>query len=430
MSFWVKGGSVRGEWLNRADRIRASPCDSLPRMTAQEDIPLIDARSLAGGPGPARDTADATLARAARSSGFFVLMNVAADAHVDAIRRQSLFEIFGLPEEDKRALRRQRFEASNPNRYRGLAPMSPALGIGTEHIDFGPDAIEPEGRGDPEDVLCERSAWPRTNALPNFRTNLTRLYSGFEQLGRDVVAALERVLGLVPGRLGDAFVGGNSTLRLVRHPVPGEWDASLCERLDAGPGAEATSDGNAERRLHLVLPHTDSGCVTFVSQDAGGGLEVQGRSNDAEHGELPWLPVPTGEGWLAVNFGQLLERWTGGMVRATPHRVIGAARGRTSILFFYEPAVDARISPLAAAPAFEPFLYGDYVWARMQRFPDYQHLGGRWREREASTPVASCARAMTPSSSTTKTNRRSRGCEDGADSIGNSGASCPSDRRS
>jgi isopenicillin N synthase-like dioxygenase len=133
----------------------------------------------------------------------------------------------------------------------------------------------------------------------------------------------------------------------------------------------------ANRRLRLVLPHTDSGCVTFVSQDREGGLEVRGREG-VDGGR--WLPVPTGEGWLAVNFGELLERWTGGFVRATPHRVVGTARGRTSIPFFYEPAVAARITPLAGAALFEPFLYGDYVWQRMQSFPDYQHLGARHRE--------------------------------------------------
>jgi isopenicillin N synthase-like dioxygenase len=344
-------------------------------MVSDEVIPRIDARAFAGGSGAARDAADATLARAARSSGFFVLTNVAPEVHVDSVRRARLFELFALPDEEKRGLRRQRFQPSNPNRYRGLAPMSPELGIGTEHIDFGPDAAESAGRGDPKDALCEPSVWPRPGAMPGFREDVARLYTGFEQLGRVVVAALERVLDLEPGRLADAFVGGNSTLRLVRHPRPGEWDPVLCAKLEEDD--ESAGPMRANRRLRLVLPHTDSGCVTFVSQDREGGLEVRGREG-VDGGR--WLPVPTGEGWLAVNFGELLERWTGGFVRATPHRVVGTARGRTSIPFFYEPAVAARITPLAGAALFEPFLYGDYVWQRMQSFPDYQHLGARHRE--------------------------------------------------
>ena len=96
------------------------------------------------------------------------------------------------------------------------------------------------------------------------------------------------------------------------------------------------------------------------------------------------MPVPQRPGSLAVNFGQLLERWTGGAVRATEHRVIGTARRRTSIPFFFEPAVDARIEPLFPSQPFEPFAYGDWVWEQMQRFPDYQHLGGRYPDADAA----------------------------------------------
>ena len=79
---------------------------------------------------------------------------------------------------------------------------------------------------------------------------------------------------------------------------------------------------------------------------------------------------------LAVNFGGLLERWTGGRIRATEHRVLGPGRTRCSIPFFYEPRVDARIAPLAGldAPPFEPFLYGDHLWAAMTRFVEFRGL--------------------------------------------------------
>jgi isopenicillin N synthase-like dioxygenase len=130
-----------------------------------------------------------------------------------------------------------------------------------------------------------------------------------------------------------------------------------------------------ERWLQLILPHRDSGCMTFVSQDSEAGLEARGRDG-------AWIPVPAPPASLAVNFGQLLETWTGGEIRATEHRVIGTQRGRRSIPFFFEPAVDARIESLPGRSAFEPFLYGDYVWDRTRQFPDYRHLSGRFTSRQ------------------------------------------------
>jgi isopenicillin N synthase-like dioxygenase len=83
-----------------------------------------------------------------------------------------------------------------------------------------------------------------------------------------------------------------------------------------------------------------------------------------------WIDVPPANGTLAVNFGQLLERWTGGRVRATRHRVIAPKTARFSIPFFYEPCVGAEIAPLplSGAEPFEPFLYGDYLWEAATNF--------------------------------------------------------------
>lgn len=56
--------------------------------------------------------------------------------------------------------------------------------------------------------------------------------------------------------------------------------------------------------------------------------------------------MPPTENTLVVNFGRLLERWTDGRIKATPHRVIGSGRERYSVPFFYEPRIDAVIAPL------------------------------------------------------------------------------------
>jgi isopenicillin N synthase-like dioxygenase len=86
--------------------------------------------------------------------------------------------------------------------------------------------------------------------------------------------------------------------------------------------------------------------------------------------------VPPLENTLAVNFGLTLERWTGGRIKATQHRVIGSGRERYSIPFFYEPRADYVIAPLPlpGIEHFEPFLYGDHLWATTTRFVEFHGL--------------------------------------------------------
>lgn len=72
----------------------------------------------------------------------------------------------------------------------------------------------------------------------------------------------------------------------------------------------------------------------------------------------------------------MLDRWTGGEIKATEHRVIGTEQPRFSIPFFYEPRVDAEIAPLPLpnmAP-FEPFLYGDYLWETITKFVEFHGM--------------------------------------------------------
>jgi len=106
-------------------------------------------------------------------------------------------------------------------------------------------------------------------------------------------------------------------------------------------------------------------------------------ANQALHG------VPPADGTLAVNFGELLERWTGGRVRATRHRVVAPKTARFSIPFFYEPRVDAEIAPLplAGAEPFEPFLYGDYLWEAATNFVEMSGIKHLRQPRRAQASI-------------------------------------------
>lgn len=86
-----------------------------------------------------------------------------------------------------------------------------------------------------------------------------------------------------------------------------------------------------------IAAHTDYGCLTLLATDGQPGLEVQLRDGT-------WVPVQANPGTFIINFGEMLEMWTAGQVRATPHRVIGGAQERISIPLFFNPVFDTDVS--------------------------------------------------------------------------------------
>lgn len=107
--------------------------------------------------------------------------------------------------------------------------------------------------------------------------------------------------------------------------------------------------------------HSDYGSITLLFQLPGQpGLEIKTPSGD-------WAPVPVdprdGSGSttngdvsdgkalpILVNFGDLLEDWTGGLLKSTVHRVIfpkgGSSEDRYSIAYFCHPVDDAELVPV------------------------------------------------------------------------------------
>jgi len=54
-----------------------------------------------------------------------------------------------------------------------------------------------------------------------------------------------------------------------------------------------------------------------------------------------------------INFGEMLEMWTEGRVKATPHRVRGSEAERISVPLFYNPRHDANVAPPASGQVIE-----------------------------------------------------------------------------
>jgi isopenicillin N synthase-like dioxygenase len=333
-------------------------------------IPSIDVSPLFGPPGPARDAADRAIMQAAAGVGFMSIRGL--EGHVPCGRevRAELLRLFALPDSAKAKLLRRTFDPSRPNVYRGFFPLQNGAATYKEGIDMGPDVAHPPAASGGDDPLCEPTPLPDEGDLPGWREAAARYYVGMELLGRTLMRSIARGLGLPETQFDAAFVGGISTLRLIHYPVRPE------DSFVGADPAKAWVEHDGRKRYVSGGAHVDSGFVTLLAQDGVEGL--QARLSDGS-----WIDVPPVDGTLAVNFGKLLDRWTGGRIRATEHRVLGPGRTRHSIPFFYEPAVDAVIAPLPlpGAESFAPFSYGDHLWDAMVKFVEFKALDGTRKPR-------------------------------------------------
>lgn len=119
--------------------------------------------------------------------------------------------------------------------------------------------------------------------------------------------------------------------------------------------------------------HSDFGSITLLFQLPGQpGLEI--KTPSGEWAAVPVDPLQTGKSTtgsknlpILVNIGDLLEDWTGGLLKSTVHRVIfprntgtsnkdTTGNDRYSIAYFCHPLDDARLDPVPSKLVKE---YGD-----------------------------------------------------------------------
>ena len=111
-----------------------------------------------------------------------------------------------------------------------------------------------------------------------------------------------------------------------------------------------------------VSAHTDFGVLTVLCQDSVGGLQIQDSSGD-------WFHAPPIEGTLVVNVADLLSRWTNGLYKSTPHRVVNqSGKERLSIVLAFDPNPETYINPADifgenGKSLSDPITCGDYlIW--------------------------------------------------------------------
>jgi isopenicillin N synthase-like dioxygenase len=161
---------------------------------------------------------------------------------------------------------------------------------------------------------------------PQYVDVLDELYERQNELGRVLMTAFAKCLDLPSETFANMFDGENGdfgTIRLLRYPDNESTDQDAIQKANVG-----------------ISAHTDFEAFTLMHQDAPG---LQFMPPD---GSKDWIDAPVHDDMFVVIVGDVLERFTNGVLKATPHRVIKTRHERNSIIRFNAVSSDTLIKPL------------------------------------------------------------------------------------
>jgi isopenicillin N synthase-like dioxygenase len=217
--------------------------------------------------------------------------------------------------------------------------------LGVEHLDPSKPAdlkqtftLRDLLRHDKEDPR-----WP----TPEFRDQSTNFYKACLEGAYRIQRVLSKALGVDRDFFVQYHQGENVSLRLLYYPSSGIDDIAVGQ---LGAGA-----------------HTDYGMITLLFQKDIGGLEVQDE-------EGTWHPVTPENDAIVINTGDLMERWTNGKYRSTPHRVQSKLGDvdRYSIAVFVDPDTETPVKVLDSClkpgekPGYPVITAGEHIQERIR----------------------------------------------------------------
>lgn len=278
-------------------------------MKSDSPIPRIDFAALLEGD-PAQI---AEVRRAASEVGFMTLVNTPLPAARIKTLLAAYRAFFHLPAAEKSTV-----DMARTGAVRGWG------GPQSEQVDPGanPDYKEVFDMGftvpGSDLTVHAQNLWP--TRPEGFRATLEAYYTDARALALALLGAIAGAIGEDPGFFADKFAMPMALLRGNYYPPRPDWAGAR----DFGIGA-----------------HTDYGCLTLLATDGVPGLEALTRGGD-------WVPVLASPGVFVINFGEMLELWTGGRVKATPHRVVGTSEERISVPLFFNPSPETNVAPIGS----------------------------------------------------------------------------------
>ncbi|MEM7193370.1 MAG: 2-oxoglutarate and iron-dependent oxygenase domain-containing protein [Pseudomonadota bacterium] len=323
--------------------------------TGTNNLPVVNLSALSHSDIRVQQRAAREIGEIAETTGFLYLAQHGIDPHlVDRVYRQSSL-FFAQSDQEK-----QRYYVGHSKNHRGYVPTTEK---GSYDDEVGPRRYEafdmaldlPEDDTDylSGNPLLGPNVWP---TLQNFRRDLSEYYAEMRRLERVMCYAFELYLGISPGYFQKFMQRPVSQLRLI-HYLPATTPA---EDIDVNMGA-----------------HTDYECFTILHSYTD-GLEILDLNNQ-------WIKAPPIENTFYFNIGDMLEVWSNGRFKSTPHRVVNFEE-RYSIPYFAATDFDAVINPLVDLDAeakisrkikYQPIVAGQHLLGQMLR--DFPYLNRRFQ---------------------------------------------------
>lgn len=299
-----------------------------------EFIPAIDFAGYDEGNDVALAQLAAEVYEALTTTGFMKIHNLGISNHQVETAFELSRQFFEQPAEEKA---KSAYASSEENfGYQGF---------GIEHLDPGKPADLKE-TFTLRDLLHHDPADPRWPD-DNWRDGVTDFYRACLEGAYRIQRVFARALDVPSEFFVQYHNGENTSLRLLYYPADG---TNSIDEGQLGAGA-----------------HTDYGLITLLFQKDVGGLEVQ----DAEG---LWHPVAPENDAIVINTGDLMERWTNGRFRSTPHRVqpkIGDQE-RYSIAMFVDPDTETPVRVLEScvepgeSPRYADVTAGEHIQEKIR----------------------------------------------------------------
>ncbi len=234
--------------------------------------------------------------------GFAVVADHGLDADLIEAAVADAKAFFALPEEVKR-----QYHRPGTGGARGLTPFGIEAAKDAKAADL--KEFWHTGRELPEGhaytATMPQNLWP--TEVEGFRDHVYGMYEALDALGRKLLRAIARHLGLADDYFDDKVQLGNSVLRLLHYPpVPAD-----------APGVRAGA-------------HEDINVITLLLGAEEAGLQLKEKDGS-------WLDVAPPPGALVVNIGDMLQRLTNHVLPSTTHRVVNPAPERRGFARYSTP---------------------------------------------------------------------------------------------